>query len=114
MTDEADDDTAMMDQFIEKITPKLTETIMQKVTADVEGQITGIKAKNAELLLKLSEQKTHSEDLAAQLAATPAQQPNDNAPVQITKADARNVAAYRKARAQAEAKGVQLQIVSDE
>ena len=51
----ADDDkqSELMDQFLEKITPKLTETILASVTASVEEQMKGLKTKNDQLLDRL-------------------------------------------------------------
>lgn len=108
-------------KMVEAILPKITET----VTASVEDQIKGIKEKNDELLGKLADTKNrtaHDRLMdAADTAMKSREKVDPTAPfkranqpnVTITKSDARDVATYRAAKAEAEKRGVSLEIVED-
>lgn len=103
----------LMEDLVAKLTPTLSDTILEKVTASVEEQVQGLKAKNDELLGKLAEQKDHSDALAAQLSKLKPEGVMMDGAIRITREDARNVAKYRRAKAQAEERGVALQIVQE-
>lgn len=114
-------------KLIEALAPKIAEAIMPQITEAVEGQIKGIKDKNDELLGKLAEAKQSDAfaGLNKLLEAADSQQKarlnKDGVfqadvagqPVRITKSDARNVTAYRKAKALAAERGVALEVIAD-
>ena len=114
--------------LIEALAPKIAEAIFPQIAESVETQMKGLKEKNDELLDKLAKQKKHDDliesgkrlidgaenDLQRRLNADgvfQARKPGDA--IKITKADARDVRAYREAKAIAEKEGVALQIVAD-
>lgn len=118
----ADDDkhSEMMDAFISKITPKLTEAVMGKVNEtlaaaekSIGDRMDGLADKNAELLGKLHKSKDGSKTLEEQVAeltaqiAAEGQKPTE---IVLSKADARDVRKYREARKQADEAGVPLRI----
>lgn len=118
----ADDDkqSEMMDAFISKITPKLTDAVMGKVNEtlaaaekSIGDRMDGLADKNAELLGKLHKSKDGSKTLEEQVAELTAQLTgNAQKPTEvvISKADARDVRKYREARKQADEAGVPLRI----
>lgn len=118
----ADDDkqSEMMDAFISKITPKLTEAVMTKVNEtlaaaekSIGDRMDGLADKNADLLGKLHRSKDGSKTLEEQVAELTAQLAgNAQKPTEIvlSKADARDVRKYREARKQADEAGVPLRI----
>ena len=118
----ADDDkqSEMMDAFISKITPKLTEAVMEQVSSkltDVEKAVSdrldGLADKNADLLGKLHKSKDGSKTLEEQVAFLADQlSGNSQKPSEIvlSKADARDPSRYRAAKAEAEKAGVPLRI----
>ena len=110
----------MMDTFISKITPKLTEAVMEQVTGkltDVEKAVSdrldGLADKNADLLGKLHKSKDGSKTLEEQVAfladqlAGNRQKPTE---VVLSKTDARDPRKYQAAKAEAEKAGVPLRI----
>ena len=118
----ADDDkqSEMMDAFISKITPKLTEAVMgevNKTLASAEKHISdrmdGLADKNAELLGKLHKSKDSSMTLEEQVAfLTDQLSGNAQGPTEVVidKQSARDPRAYRAAKAEAEKAGVPLRI----
>jgi len=118
----ADDDkqSEMMDAFISKITPKLTEAVMGKVNETLAAaekaigdRMDGLADKNAELLGKLHKSKDGSKTLEEQVAELTAQLAGKGqklTEVVIDKMTARDPAKYRAARAEAEKAGVPLRI----
>lgn len=113
---DAEKEAAMMTAFIDKITPKLAETIMTSIDAKVEERLKGISSKNDELLGKLHTSKTEKSTIEEQLAALSKQLTDSSAPVTevtIGKQDARDPRKYAAAKAKAEAAGVTLQIDRD-
>ena len=117
----ADDDkqSEMMDAFISKITPKLTEAVMGKVNETLAAaekaigdRMDGLADKNAELLGKLHKSKDGSKTLEEQVAELTAQIAAKGKPTEIvlSKADARDVRKYREAGKQADEAGVPLRI----
>ncbi|MEK0162715.1 hypothetical protein VWX35_08915 [Phaeobacter sp. A36a-5a] len=111
--------------LIAALAPKIAEAILPQITESVETQIKGVVTKNDELLDKLAKQKAddnHSKLLAAAESQYQARldgngvyqgrKPGDS--IKIKKSDARNVKAYRDAKALAEKQGVPLEIVANE
>lgn len=105
---------AQAEALIAALAPKIAEAIIPQLSEQVETQIKGIVKKNDELLDKLHSMKKDDSDLAAAAAklanSTTYKQ---SGPLQISRADARDVAKYRAAKAEAEKRGVALQIVQD-
>jgi len=125
--------------LIDALAPKIAAAIIPQLTEQVEIQVKGLKAKNDELLDKLATIKKDAEiaeqgkaadelfakgktliesaqaDMKSRLAPDgtfDARKTGD--PIRIKKSDARNVKAYRDARALAEKEGVALEIVADQ
>ena len=118
--------------LVEALAPLIAAAIIPQLTASVEEQVKGIKAKNDELLDKLANVAKDKEiadkikagdDLAAKTAALldGAKKPDGTLdfrkvgdPVKISRADARDVGLYKKAKALAAEQKVPLEIVADE
>ena len=121
----ADENDKQAEALIAALAPKIAEAILPQITESVETQMKGLKDKNDELLDKLAKQKAddnHSKLLAAAESQYQARldsngvyqgrKPGDS--LKIKKSDARNVKAYREAKALAEKQGVPLEIVANE
>lgn len=121
----ADENDKQAEALIAALAPKIAEAILPQITESVETQMKGLKDKNDELLDKLAKQKeddNHSKLLAAADSQYQARldgngvyqrrKPGDS--IKIKKSDARNVKAYRDAKALAEKQGVPLEIVANE
>lgn len=127
------DNDAQAKALVEALAPMIAAAIIPQLTASVEEQVKGIKAKNDELLDKLANVKKDDE-IAAQikggeslmskakalLAAADAKKPDGTLdfrkvgdPVKISRADARDVGLYKKAKALAAEQKVPLEIVAD-
>ena len=118
--------------LVEALAPMIAAAILPQLTASVEEQVKGIKSKNDELLDKLANVAKDKEiadkikagdDLAAKTAALldGAKKPDGTLdfrkvgdPVKISRADARDVGLYKKAKALAAEQKVPLEIVADE
>lgn len=128
----ADNNDSQAEALIAALAPKIAEAIIPQLTEQVEAQIKGVVAKNDELLDKLAKQKAddNHNNLVAQtkklLDAADSQYQarldgngvyqgrKDGDAIKITRSDARDVRAYRDAKALAEKEGVPLEIVADE
>lgn len=121
----ADENDKQAEALIAALAPKIAEAILPQIAESVETQMKGLKDKNDELLDKLAKQKAddnHSKLLAAAESQYQARldgngvyqgrKPGDS--IKIKKSDARNVKAYRDAKALAEKQGVPLEIVANE
>ena len=126
------DNDAQAKALVEALAPMIAAAIIPQLTASVEEQVKGIKAKNDELLDKLANVAKDKEiadkikagdDLAAKTAALldGAKKPDGTLdfrkvgdPVKISRADARDVGLYKKAKALAAEQKVPLEIVADE
>ncbi|MFL4471552.1 hypothetical protein ACERZ8_17325 [Tateyamaria armeniaca] len=118
----ADDNDDQAEALIAALAPKIAEAIIPQLTEQVETQIAGVVKKNDELLDKLAKQKSDGltallqsadRDMRERLDADGkfvARKPGDA--IKISREDARNVKAYREARALAEKEGVGLEIVA--
>ena len=126
------DNDAQAKALVEALAPMIAAAIIPQLTASVEEQVKGIKAKNDELLDKLANVAKDKEiadkikagdDLAAKTAALleGAKKPDGltdfrkvGEPVRISRADARDVALYRKAKDLAASQKVSLEIVGED
>lgn len=120
MTTADEQNTRLMEQFIEKALPKLVEAL----TPHVEGQIAGLKDNATKLLDEVKDHRRASaekDELLDQMRQvleavgkpqtfTP---PAAKKPIQLTREQARDPAIYRAAKVQAEKAGVPLQIVRE-
>lgn len=116
----SDEKTPNQDELMDRLVGKLEERLMGKITEHVEGQIGGVLKKNQELLQKVVDSKADNADLQGQLEQLAAK--FDNAPpkrtpppvdtrdVILSREDARNPQAYRRAKAEAEKRGVEVRI----
>ena len=128
------DNDAQAKALVEALAPLIAAAIIPQLTASVEEQVKGIKSKNDELLDKLANLKKDDE-IDAQikggeglmskakslLAATEAKKSDGltdfrkvGEPVRISRADARDVALYRKAKDLAVSQKVALEIVGED
>ena len=106
-----DNQDELMSKFIEKLTDpegKLIPGILDHVHEQVEKSISGLKEKNDELLGKLVATKKERDDFAAMLGAQT--KPKETGDIWLTSEQARDPQAYRKARAQAQERGVEVKI----
>lgn len=128
------DNDAQAKALVAALAPLIAEAIIPQLAAKVEEQVKGIKAKNDELLDKLhnvtkdqeiADKIKAGEELAAKTKALidGAVPKTDKGlvdfrkagePLKISRADARDVSKYRKARQLAADQGVELQIVSED
>ena len=126
------DNDAQAKALVEALAPMIAAAIIPQLTASVEEQVKGIKAKNDELLDKLANVNKDDEiaaqieagdDLAAKTKALleGAKKPDGTLdfrkvgdPVKISRADARDVGLYKKAKALAAEQKVPLEIVAED
>lgn len=127
----ADENDKQAEALVAALAPKIAEAIIPQLTQQVETQIKGVVSKNDELLDKLAKQKADDDhnNLMAQtkklLDAADSQYQarldgngvyqgrQKGESIKLKKSDARDVAAYRDAKALAEKEGVPLEIVAD-
>lgn len=118
--------------LVEALAPLIAEAIIPQITEKVEAQIKGLKDKSTELLDKLhnvtkdreiADKIASGDALAAKTAALleTAKKPDGltdfrkvGEPVRISRADARDVALYRKAKDLAASQKVSLEIVGED
>lgn len=125
------DDDKLMQQFIERATPKLLEAMQESVAKLVEDQLGGFKENAEKLLDEVQDAKRAQAEAAEkakaegdQFAALLKQNPTDPKAVtdnfgsrdnvQLTRTQARDPSLYRRAKAEAEKRGfAHPQIVND-
>ena len=134
----ADENDTQAQALIAALAPKIAAAIIPQLAAQVETQIKGVVAKNDELLDKLAIMKKDAEiaengkmqealiaqgkaliesakgDMKSRLAPDgtfDARKAGE--PIRLKRSDARNVKAYRAAKAAAAEQGVALEIVPD-
>lgn len=118
--------------LVAALAPLIAEAIIPQLTASVEEQVRGIKSKKDELLDKLhnvtkdkeiADKIAAGDALAAKTAALleTAKKPDGltdfrkvGEPVRISRADARDVAFYRRAKDLAQSQKVALEIVGED
>ncbi|UWR21121.1 hypothetical protein [Sulfitobacter sp. S190] len=125
----SEDNDRLMEQFIEKATPKLLEALTEQVSKQIEDQIGGLKTNAEKMLDEIKDQKRAAAEAAAKEQAEAGQfktlleRKGDPAsikdalspePIRLTRVQARDAALYRRAKAQAEKVGTTLEIVSDD
>lgn len=128
MSDDNDNNDRLMEQFIEKATPKLLEALISHVTEHVEQQISGLKTASEKML---DEIKDHKRVVAEKTASEKADTDQfkrlletGDAPktihealqgesIKLTREQARDTVLYRKAKADAAKSGTTVQIVAD-
>ena len=118
--------------LVEALAPMIAEVLIPQLTASVEAQVKGVVAKNSELLDKLHN-VTKDKEIADKIAASDALAAKTAAlletakksdgltdfrkvgePVRISRADARDVALYRRAKDLAQSQKVPLEIVGED
>lgn len=132
MTTPTDND-AQAKALVAALAPLIAEAIIPQLTERVEAQVKGVVAKNSELLDKIhnltkdqeiADKIKAGEELAAKTKALiEGTVPKTDKglvdfrkagePLKISRADARDVALYKKAKALAAEQGVPLEIVQD-
>jgi len=127
MPDDTND--RLMEQFIEKASPKLLEALSEHVSKQIEDSIGGLKRHADALLDEVKDAKREREAREKQQAEEIGQlktllergdAPKDihrnlsPEPIRLTRTQARDSALYRRAKAQAEKAGTTLEIVSDD
>jgi hypothetical protein len=123
-----DNNDKLMEQFIEKATPKLLEALAESVSKQIEDSIGGLKANSEKMLDELKDRKRAAADAAAKDQADAGQfktllERNDDPasikaaltpePIRLTRSQARDAQLYRRAKAQAEKSGTTVEIVTD-
>lgn len=113
----------LMEQFISKASPKLLEAMTKTVTELVEKQIGGLVESSTKMLDQIKDQKRTSEADALQLKNLLADAGNSGSdvvnqfkagePIEMSREQARDPAAYRLAKQQAATNGVQLHITDN-
>jgi hypothetical protein len=124
-----DDNDRLMEQFIEKASPKLLEAMQESLSKQIEDSIGGLKRHAEGLLDEVKDAKREREAREKQQAEeftqlktllergdTPADIRANLAPepIRLTRSQARDTSVYRRAKAQAEKAGTTLEIVSDD
>lgn len=124
-----DQNDRLMEQFIEKASPKLLEALSEHVSKQIEDSIGGLKSHAERLLDEVKDAKREREAREKQQAEEIGQlktllergdAPKDihrnlsPEPIRLTRVQARDAQLYRKAKAQAEKAGTTLEIVSDD
>jgi len=124
-----DDNDRMMEQFIEKASPKLLEALTEHVSKQIEDSIGGLKSHAEKLLDEVKDAKRERDAREKQQAEEMGQlktllergdAPKDihrnlsPEPISLTRTQARDTALYRRAKAQAEKAGTTLEIVTDD
>lgn len=127
MPDDTND--RLMEQFIEKASPKLLEALSEHVSKQIEDSIGGLKNHAERLLDEVKDAKREREAREKQQAEEFGQlktllergdAPKDihrnlsPEPIRLTRTQARDAQLYRKAKARAEKAGTTLEIVSDD
>lgn len=127
MPDDTND--RLMEQFIEKASPKLLEALSEHVSKQIEDSIGGLKNHAERLLDEVKDAKREREAREKQQAEeftqlktllergdTPADIRANLAPepIRLTRSQARDTSVYRRAKAQAEKAGTTLEIVTDD
>lgn len=125
---EDDQNSKLMEQFIERATPKLLEALTAHVTKQVEDQIGGLKEASQKMLDEIKDHKRERDEAAAAQKADfdqlktllergdPPKKVHDALnpePVVLTREQARDPQLYRRAKAAAEQQGVPLKIAAD-
>ena len=123
-----DNNDRLMEQFIEKATPKLLEAMTAQITEHVEQQIGGLKSASEKMLDEIKDAKRERDAREKQQADEFSQlktliergdPPSDiqsiltPEPIRLTRAQARDPQLYRRAKAQAEKAGTTLEILAD-
>jgi nitrogen-specific signal transduction histidine kinase len=124
-----DQNDKLMEQFIQRATPKLLEAMQEGLAKQIEDQIGGLKANAEKMLDEIKDARRERETREKQQAEEMGQlktllergeAPKDihrnlsPEPIRLTRTQARDAALYRKAKAQAEKAGTTLEIVTDE
>lgn len=125
MPDDNSTNDRLMEQFIEKASPKLLEALSGQITAHVEKQISGL-VENSKALLDQAKQAQAERDALAEKSAADFTQLKTllergespaaiksaltPEPITLTREQARDPALYRRAKAQAQAQGTAVQI----
>ncbi len=124
-----DQNDKLMDQFIQRATPKLLEAMQEGFAKQIEDSIGGLKNHAERLLDEVKDAKREREARDKQQAEeftmlktllergdTPADIRANLAPepIRLTRSQARDTSVYRRAKAQAEKAGTTLEIVSDD
>ena len=124
-----DENDRLMEQFIEKASPKLLEALSEHVSKQIEDSIGGLKNHAERLLDEVKDAKREREAREKQQAEEMSQLKTllergdapkgihrnlSPDPIRLTRTQARDAQLYRKAKAQAEKAGTTLEIVSDD
>lgn len=124
-----DQNDKLMDQFIQRATPKLLEAMQEGFAKQIEDSIGGLKNHAERLLDEVKDAKREREAREKQQAEeftqlktllergdTPADIRANLAPepIRLTRSQARDTSVYRRAKAQAEKAGTTLEIVTDD
>lgn len=122
----SDENDKLMAQFIERASPKLLEAMSAQIAALVEKQVGGLAENSKALLDELKQSRAERDALAEKSAADFSQlktllerggSPDEiksvlnPQPIRLTRAQARDVQLYRRAREQAAKNGTSIEIV---
>ena len=119
-----DHNDKLMEQFIERATPKLLEAMQESLTKKIEEQIGGLKDNTTKLLDQLKDSQRDREKQQQEYGQLKALLERGDAPstikdafnpdpVKLTRQQARDPVLYRRAKAAAAQNGTTVQIVGD-
>lgn len=121
----SEENDRLMEQFIEKASPKLIEAMQEHLTKQFEEKISGLVEHNAKLLDEVKDAKREREAVAAKNTADFTQLKTllerggdpksikdamNPEPILLTREQARDTVLYRRARDQAAKSGTTVQI----
>lgn len=119
-----DQNTKLMEQFIERATPKLLDALKDHVSKHVEESIGGLKENTTKMLDQLKDAQRERDKQAEDLGQLKTLLERGDAPatikdafnpepIKLTRTQARDPQLYRRAKAAAEQNGTTVQIVSE-
>lgn len=119
-----DNNDRLMEQFIERATPKLLEAMQESLTKKIEEQIGGLKDNATKLLDQLKDAQRDREKQQQEFGQLKTLLERGDAPaaikhslspdpVRLTRQQARDPVLYRRAKAAAAQNGTSVQIVGD-
>ena len=123
-----DNNDRLMEQFIDKATPKLLEAMQTQITEHVEKQIGGLVENSTKLLDEVKDAQRQRDEAVAKQTEDFSQLKNllesgqttaeikdhlNPEPIKLTREQARDRQVYLRAKTQAEQNGTSIQIIAE-